>query len=388
MSVTDLPDTSVIVCNVPYLTKLLSWRNQQAQLVGRIIKVPQFTNHNFLVEVNQIFSTMPAGMIVDRTQHAKLPVTFQIPRPWAAPTKKYTLEQALEFRVQKCLNTDQKINLFWSGGIDSTTMLTAFLKYTQSRSQLRILYTPFSTYEHPLYLDFLKQFSNLELVDLSGTTYTNTCFDGIFLTGDGGDEFMASLDESFFSANGREILDTSWQDFFYKKNNNDQFIEFCHGYFSLAQRPIDTVLEARWFFYAMCKTRFQLWSKLDLFSHYKNFLPSRLQGFYDCEEFENYIYWNLDQIIPGKKYSNWKLPLKKYCVEFDNFKDFYENKQKVYSVQTQLYANKNQILQDQRMIFRLVNGHLISTPNLPFFSRREFENKYKNTLDYLFNDPD
>jgi hypothetical protein len=237
-------------------------------------------------------------------------------------------------------------------------------------------------------LDFLKQFSNLELIDLSGLIYMNSCFDGIFLTGDGGDEFMGSLDESFFETHGRDFLDTPWQDFFYKKFNSNRFIEFCHDYFLQAQRPIDTILEARWFFYAMCKTRFQLWTKLDLFTHYKDFLPSRLQGFYDCEEFENYIYWNLDQIIPGKDYRNWKLPLKKYCFDFDNLKEFYETKQKVNSGQTRRYATKNQILQDRRMIFWLANGQLISTPSLPLFSRWEFENKYANRLDYLFNEPD
>lgn len=387
MSAIDLLDTSAVVCNVPWLGKILSWRNQHVELVGQIIKVDKFTNHNFLVDINKIFSTAPAGMIVDRTQRVNLPIKFQIPRPWSAPAVQYTLEEFFLARVTNCLATDQKVNLFWSGGIDSTAMLTAFLKHATSRSQLRILYTPFSTYEHPSYLDFLKQFSNLELIDLSGSTYMNSCFDGIFLTGDGGDEFMASLDESFFTTYGRDLLDMPWQDFFYKKNNNDKFIEFCHDYFSLSQRDIDTVLEARWFFYAMCKTRYQLWSKLDLFAHYTDFLPSRLQGFYDCAEFENYIYWNLDQIIPGQNYKDWKLPFKQYCVEFDSFKDFYETKQKIGSGQTHWYANKNQILQDRRSIFRLANGQLIFTPSLPLFSRMEFESKYTNTLDYLFNEP-
>jgi hypothetical protein len=194
--------------------------------------------------------------------------------------------------------------------------------------------------------------------------------------------------ESFFNTYGRNFLDTPWQDLFYKKFNNDKFIDFCHNYFSLAQRPIDSVLEARWFFYAMCKTRFQLLNKIDLFAHYDNFIPSRLQGFYDCEQFENYIYWNIDQTIPGHKYSDWKLPFKKYCFDFDNFGDYYQTKQKVNSRQPQQYANKQQILQDCRSIFYLNNGKRIATSNLPFFSRKEFEEQYGNTLNYLFNDPD
>jgi hypothetical protein len=388
MYVTDPPRPFITSCHVEYVKKIFSWKKQVTTPVGQIFKIHGFDQHNWLVDVNQIFSTNPAGMLVDRTQTVNLPLCFDINRPWNPPTLQYTLEQALQTRVNQLVSTEQKLNLFWSGGIDSTTMLTAFLKYVSDRSQLRIFYTPFSTYEHPTYLDFLKKFDNLELVDLSGMTYSTCVFDGLFLTGDGGDELMASVDESFFQSYGRSALDQSWQDFFYKKNSNDTFIDFCQEYFLQAQRPIDTVLEARWFFYAMCKTRFQLLGKIDLFVHYPEFVPARLQGFFDCPEFESYVYWNLDQIIPGSKYSDWKLPFKQYCVEFDCFDDYFKNKKKHGSGQTHWYANKNRVILDRRSIFILNNGQRITTPNLPLFSQREFKDKYNNTLDYLFNEPD
>lgn len=388
MSVTDLPKAKLVVCQVPYVNKIFNWRNQQVETVGNILKVNGFVEHNWLIDLNRIFSNMPSGMIIDRTTSVKLPLNYEIPRPWQAPTVEYELDQALELRVSNLVKTTQRLNLFWSGGIDSTTMLTAFLKHAPDLAQLRIFYSPFSTYEHPEYLEFLKKFNQLEMVDFSGLVYSQDVFDGLFLTGDGGDELMASIDQSFFKEHGQKVLNSSWQDFFYKRFSNDQFIDFCTKYFSQAQRSIDSVLEARWFFYAMCKMRFQLSRKLNLFAHYDNFIPDRLIGFFDCNEFENYIYWNLDKIIAGEDYRSWKLPFKQYCLNFDKLENFFYNKQKVNSRQAHEYADKNTILHDRRFIFYLNNGQRISTPNLPFLNQCEFETLYADTLYYLFNEPD
>jgi hypothetical protein len=382
------PDSLIVSCNEYYVKKIFDWRGQSAEVVGNILKVDGYVKHNWLVDVNSIFSKTPTGMLVDRTNFAKTPLRFDIPRPWKVPQESYTLEQALHLRVEKLINSGHMINLYWSGGIDSTTMITAFLKHAPARNQLRIFYSPFSTYEHPQYLTFLKKFNDLELIDLSGMTYINSKFDGLFLTGDGGDEFMASVDESFFDSNGRQLLDLPWQDLFYKLFPDDQFIEFCKNYFSQAGRPMTTVLEARWFFYAMCKSRYQLMRKLPLFAHHHDFVPAQLLGFFDCEEFEKYIYWNLDHIIPGPSYQDWKLTLKQYCVNFDQCRDWFQNKKKVNSSQAQIYSNKKRIIEDTRSIFYLSDGQRIATPSLPLLSCKEFEKTYGNTLNYLFNDHD
>lgn len=383
----DPPRPLIVDCNLQFATKILAWKNFSLEWVSGIFKAQGFDQHNWLVDVNAIFSSSPAGILFDRTGSINSPLNLKIYRPWKVPTTTNTLEQAMQQRVHGLLSSQQNINLFWSGGIDSTAMLAAFLRHTPSRKQLRIFYTPFSCYEHAEFFDLLQTFDDLDLVDLSGTNYMTQQFDGLFVTGDGGDELMASLDESFFLRHGRDFLDTTWQDLFCQVHNNDRFIDFCQQYFSQAGRPIRTVLEARWFFYAMCKTRFQLSGKLGLFAHYDQFDPDRLLGFFDCEEYENYIYWNLDQIIPGTQYHNWKQPLKQYCFDFDGLELYYQTKQKQGSGQTHMYAAKNKILQDRRSIFLLSDGTRISTPSLPLFSRREFETKYGNTLDYLFNEP-
>lgn len=386
MSVTDLPD--ITYPHVYHTRKLLTWRQQQTHMIGSIFKTQGFQRHNFLIDINSVFSSAPAGVPVDRTKSVVMPLRFEINRAWQPPKQSVSLSQALQSRVQALLSNNCKINLFWSGGIDSTAMLTAFLLHTETRSQLRVFYSPFSTYEHPQYLDFLRQFQDLELIDISGMVYMTTVFDGLFVTGDGGDELMASIDQSFFAEQGRRALDLPWQDLFASKNNNDEFMQFCVDYFALASRPIETVLEARWFFYAMCKTRYQLLRKLDLFAHYPDFVPDRLLGFFDCQEIESWIYWNMEQIVPGSEYSDWKLPFKKYCFDFDHFADWYANKQKFNSGQPLWYANKNRAMHDQRYIFILTDGRRIATPNLPLLSQTEYQQCFGHQLDYLFNEPD
>ena len=58
------------------------------------------------------------------------------------------------------MSSQKKINLCWSGGIDSTCMLTAFLKNTLHIDQLRVLYTPFSVYENRDFFNYLNKLDN------------------------------------------------------------------------------------------------------------------------------------------------------------------------------------------------------------------------------------
>jgi hypothetical protein len=374
--------------NDTYFKRILGYHNVRYQSVGALHKFDGFNDYNHLISINQVFSTFPKFDIIDRTGSVTLPLNYYIQRPWVVPTQKLTLADALKERVDNLLALKQKINIMWSGGIDSTATVTAFLKHTTDKQQLRILYSPFSTYEHPEYLTFLKKFPDVELVDISGTVYLDSQFDGIFINGHGGDEIMASLDESFFTEYGYERLFKSWQDFFYQLNPDNNFIEFCEKYFAQSGRPIDTLLEARWWFYAICKNDSLLHeTKLPYFLNYNNFKWNQVQGFFDCNEFEKYIYWNIDTVLSSNKYNSWKQILKDYCYEFDGQLDWAENKEKVGSSQFSLYTSKKLILNNQRWLMLLSDNTCISTPNLPLLSEKEYRSTYGNRLDYLFNDP-
>jgi hypothetical protein len=374
--------------NSDHLYKFLQWKNKQVSRIHGPLQIPGFDDFNRLVEINCMFSSEPWGQPLDRTGRIHLPIKYDTGRAWKYSDRAVSLDDALSQRVRNLLATKEKINLLWSGGIDSTAMVNAFLANADDQTQLRVLYSPFSAYEHNEYLTlFLPKFPKVELVDISGDTYLTQQFDGIFLSGDGGDETHASLDESFLEEFGYECLATSWRDFFYNRTHNSEFIDFCENYFGWASRPIDTVLEARWWFYINSKMSCQLSEKLPFFSDYKNFSSDKLKGFFDCDEFENYITHNTHCIMPTSNYMSWKQDLKDYCLSIDGFDQWAKEKTKVGSSQFRRYTSKKSILNDCRYIFILNDGTRIQTPNLPLLSRKEFENCHGNSLDYLLNDP-
>jgi hypothetical protein len=377
-------DTLIAAVNPVYQSALLSLQGIPHETVGTLCKAQGFVDYNNLVDLNGVFSNSPKFGLVDRTQTITGPLKYHVSRPWAIPNQEFTLDQAAAARVQELEQFGSTINVLWSGGIDSTFIVTALLKHLKNRNQLRILYSPWSTYEHPEYLTFLKKFNDVELVDISGEVYFNIDqFDGIFVVGDGGDESHASLDESFIETHGWESLQTPWRDFFKAQGKSNQFIEFCENFFLLAGRPIDTVLEARWWFYIACKFHGTFSeTKIPFFAE-KKF--SRLLQFFDTDHYQKFIYFNLDQIVTANDYTTWRQVLKDYCFEFDQLGLWRTAHKKISSQQLVYYSIKKMSLTDTRWLMILADGTRVFTPSLPLFSRLEFDKKYNSTLDYLFN---
>jgi hypothetical protein len=375
--------------NSRYSRKILEFNKFEiTESVGLFFKVNGFDNYNQLLNINSMFSERPAYEPVDRTGLAQGPIRYCQPRAWQIPTTELTLEEALEHRVQELCNSNNKINLFWSGGIDSTTILVAFIKYAPNLKQFRVIHSPWSVYEHPDFYKLLQTINDIELVDISGDYYLNFDLDGIFISGSPGDELHASLDQSFFESFGYDFLFTPWKDFFYNKLPDSNFIDFCEKHFSAAGRPINTILEARWWFYASSKlTSILNTNDLGFFSSTHNsFDPSRLVGFFDCDAYEQFIYFNIDKIICSDNYASWRQFLKDFCFQFDSFEHWKINKSKFGSGQLEIYTKKKQILNDSRNLMILSNGERVTTPNLPLFSQLEWD-CIKEKYQYVFRQP-
>lgn len=374
--------------NHEYFYQLLDWKNIPYQKVGAIFKVDGFEEFNHLIDINLIFSDRPIGIPVDRTQTVRSPLNFQVTRPWQVPTENLSLDKAFSSRVAHYLALGQPINLLWSGGADSSAMVAAFLKHSRTVDQLRLIYSPHSMYENRKFFDHVtRTYPKLSTQDISGDFYVTHELDGVMVTGHGGDEYTSSLDKSFFDAVGSAGLQQPWQDYFYQRTKNDVLIEFCKKYFALAGRPIQTILEARWWFYLATKTQVYIPTDSSFISQTDRI--KRFSGFFDCEEFENYIWHNTDKIIePSKDYTSYKKFLRHYVYQFNGDIDFLENTEKKSSMQFQYYRWKKIELNDLRWICILDDGSVIQTKNLPFLSKKEFDSAYGTSLDYLFNSRD
>jgi len=361
--------------NPKYFYRILDWQHKPYELAGSLAKVQEFDHYNNLIDLNSIFSTFPAGDPVDRTETVTGPFAFAVQRPWQPAQAKQDFSEVIALRVNYYLNTGKKLNLCWSGGIDSTCLVAGFLQHTAHLDQLRILYSPWSVYENREFFEYLKtNYPALDMLDISGDVYLETVFDGIMINGHGGDEFTASLDESFFDTVGYQGLHQPWQSLI----TDPTLQEFCTEYFALAQRPIDTVLEARWWFYAATKS--QIFAPRDsVFA-----TNATTSAFFNCQEFEDYMWHNIDQVIDNNNYISYKQFMKQYIYRFWPNDNYLKLARKVSSLQFVLYTRKKTELLGQQWIAYLSDGTAIRTLNLPLFSECEFKNTYGDSLEYLF----
>lgn len=371
----------------PYYRQLLRSKGLSLDTLGAISRVKGYDQYNHLVKINSIWSNNPRGDPGDRTGHVVTPLKTYPGRPWKYTDATMDLDQIIHSRVRSIEQTNHKINIMWSGGVDSTVVTDAFIANLKQRDQMRVLYSPFSVYEHAPYLDFLHRL-NIETVDISGTVYLDQFFDGIFVTGDGGDECHASLDESFLEKHGMSVLDLPWRDFFWNHCQDQMFMDFCEKYFSWSGQEINTVLEARWWFYINSKYRCIMSNKLNFWLDYPNFNRDLVVSFFDFDEFDQYISHHIGEIIHPDGYHTWKQYLKDFCMKVDGFDDYRQHKKKVGSFQLFWYANNKRALKNLFSLFVLDDGSRISTPNMPLFSVRELYAKYGDQIDDLWNAPD
>lgn len=362
-----------------YFRYLLRYYNVEHTLAnnGRQYKFTQFKEYNYLVDLNSIFSNRPSGDITDRTQTINMPYKMAVMRPWQVPGSVMLLNDIFETRVHELEKLTDKINIFWSGGIDSTAILVAVLKHGDL-SKYNVLYTADSVSENPNFYLLLK--NKLTLVDIADGGYQPQNLTGIFVTGAGGDGLMASLDESFVDKVGYYTLNQPWQDYFVRCTDDINFLNFCEEFFKLAGRPINTLLEARWWFYTSCKLQKFPAGASDLVSDHQVLV----QGFFDTAEFESYNYFNIDRLMPKADYTSYKQDLKDYIFAYWPDIDYYKNKIKSVGYQLRNLNNKRFVLTFSDYLMMLDNGERVRTPNLPLFGSKEFQNTYGNRFDYLF----
>lgn len=352
---------------------------------GYLHKIQGFDSYNHLLSLNSIFSSEPKFDPVDRTGKAVGAVRFAAPRPWQVPQQQIDLHTAMQRRVQEISARNEPINIMWSGGIDSTAILVAFLRYAPDLKKCRVIYSPWSTYEHPEFFKLLQKFDTLEKVDISGELYLTQNLDGVYVSGNTGDEMHASLDKSFFDQVGFQGLQQNYKDFFAAQGAHHELIDFCSDHFAAAGRPIESVLEARWWFYQSCKLTSILYlSDFSLlYSGPTSFSADRLIGFFDSVCYEQFIYFNIDRIIESDNYAVWKQFLKDFCYEFDGFDNWRRTKIKFSSAQTRIYGLKKQAINNQRALLWLEDGSAVSLKNLPFFSAKEWR-MIEPQYQYLF----
>jgi len=331
--------------------------------------------HNLYL-INCVFSSAPWGDIIDRSGKTNYPFKVHIRNKWKTPNSKLKnirLESACNSRVEEIINKfSAPYNLYWSGGIDSTLMVISFLKRVDAKN-INVCLTNDSIKENTsFYENFIKN-NNHYFVDIR-----NNFPKGTNISADCGDTIWAALDHSFFFGDTKDYVFKNWQEYFELKNKDSNFLESASNFMKAAERPITTLLEARWWFYFLYKHQSKATALLIQHHH----LDINWVSFYESSDIETWAWFNIENIIKGNNWLTYKFPAKEIIYNFDKNLDYYNNKTKEYSMGLHMpinYFNLDLFCQPL-FITDDLEKPILSTE--PFFSkesyRQEFYEKYKH----------
>lgn len=269
----------------------------------------------------------------------KLPVTFT--------------EAADEFGagIVTAMKNGIDVYLFWSGGIDSTSVATSILKHITPAcaEKFHIVSTDNSYNENPMfYHNFLKQYNQIEFfnLDLSKLNLSST----IVLDGEGGDQvFGPSAGNQLFGIYP-ELRDKPWRqhvDFLKKQWYSDEIPTFWDIFYNMmsdsiehSQLRIDTLYDFYWwlnfnfkFDSVMFRNTLSISATVSD-ADFPYFAQSVMQRMYATEKMQQWAMTSASSEKMGNGGKQVKLSAKKYIYEFDRNEFFFREKRKEFSLPT------------------------------------------------------
>lgn len=247
-----------------------------------------------------------------------------------------TLEEVFLRRAQEIWNLDRPVRLWWSGGIDSTAALVAFLRTKKPEYELTIYYGQPCIDENPYFWSLLQkmddikfQYNNTETIFAFSPNFTDG---SINVTGEPADPVWGSfIAEPYF-----DKPDISWKVLLNKDNDNymysnsdkktqDKFMEFCEWHIEASPIEIRNPFDFIW--WVAFSTKWQ-WNdvtphrELQNASRYYNII-----GFYNFPDIQKWSIVNHDLKHKGY-YQSYKGPAKDFIFEYDKNTEYRDNKTK------------------------------------------------------------
>lgn len=262
--------------------------------------------------------------ILDRTNSTDFGFKYRTLTPIPELTAfSKTFEEVCNDRVMELADlaesNDCKINLMWSGGIDSTTALTGFIKMNKT-DRVNIYLNQASIDEYPLFFhEFIhKQGLNYFLVDDPKKSLTS--YD-INVTGEIGDQIFGSAAIMKAYENGKML--SPYQDYI-----SSNFLEKISGNLSCCPIPLETTFDFLWWFNFSMK-----YQNVQLRIYPTVLLPyGSIYHFFDTKEFQLWSMNNPDKKIRDTPQS-YKFTAKDYIFDLTNDAEYRDNKLKIGSLQ-------------------------------------------------------
>ena len=284
----------------------------------------------FMIELMKIRGSTPTRIsfgYVDRTQTIPSIVKTHIDDdqliPAGQPKSFDYLDICLQ-RAQELLDTNQHINVLWSGGLDSTVALFSFLRQAKHLDQLSIVCTFESILESGRLFDLAIRNSGVRIKfdqtrDECNLPYSYDSEDPtqLYVNGQCGDQLFGpakSIHQSGISS------DDPWTAGF-----SQRFLDVIEPSIKFSPRPINTVRDLRWWLFFNHTWTTVLYD--DCIERPAD-VGRRIKSFYATPEFQR---WSMHTPTYYERTDQYRWPAKQALSQLIDYPYYIEHKKKSFS---------------------------------------------------------
>lgn len=303
--------------------------------------------YDLIAKVCQAMCFDPAAdQIIARIPGWQRPFQTDIIRPFIRIDSDISFHDAMMIRTQDVLSRNKNIKMLWSGGIDSTVILTYLLNHSTDIDQITVYYTPESVAENPHYMDYMTKFG-VRTVRWDLSWQHLYAADDLVVSGGHGDTICAQPNVAFYD-NYRDWFPRSWQEFLKFRGLDQSEIDLMSSKLCDFSMPINTLSELHWWI-QNCITG-QYWT-----CHYKKYNLENIGTdatlpFFDCYEFDQWSQSHFKIINHTTPFSLKEAYRQAIHVYWKN-DDYFNNKVKVNSRYGYPWVNRKIVLHQQQYLF-------------------------------------
>ena len=267
--------------------------------------------------------------VIDRTKSLFELPDIEILTPIGELCQSKTIEELCYDSTNNILNKagTNKIVISWSGGIDSTLILSEFLKVTPKK-QIVVLMNDNSILEYPeFYKKYIENQLEIKTIDFhKKDALVESIQDGVLVTGHIMDNLFGEPHN--YQIMPKEKLNQKITEFLTEVN--EQSREMYTKLIDACPRKILDVKDLFWWMnYTLSYQNEQLWVLLEI---EEMILNKNLFHFSDTKDWNDYsVSTSAEEKYKGHEFNNFKMPLKEQLYKFTKDDYYTQNKIKVNS---------------------------------------------------------
>jgi hypothetical protein len=274
-------------------------------------------------------------------------ILYPLPTPQSGPVGSLDelCDNAGKAILEEAAATNKQVQIFWSGGIDSTAALVGLLRAATSHDSLKRLEILLSEESIKEYPGFYRRFVKPLHPRFVGAPVTNHLdANKLVVTGEHGDQIFGSAKAMRYVHDGRafelygQMLPEILSESLGSGGDADIVMRYLEPFFKASPIALQTVFDAFWWINFGLKWQI-VGLRLAVFRvHDVRAVFSALRHYFSDPSFQIWSYANHGKKI-GDTWESYKMPLKEYIYRFTGDDDYRRTKTKVPSLKAVFIAD-------------------------------------------------